>query len=42
MKFSASTLLVVLPLLAAQASALAVPEGGLARRAGNQGVSSLF
>jgi len=35
MKFSATTLLVILPLLAAQASALAVPESGFARRAGN-------
>jgi len=33
MKFSASTLLVILPLLAAQASALALPEDGLVGRA---------
>jgi len=37
MKFSSATLLAILPLLAAQASALAVPEGRNVGRSGRQG-----
>jgi len=39
MKFSVSTLLVILPIIAAQASALALPEGDLVGRAGAKGAS---